>query len=254
MNMSSTQQQPVPNTTPSWSPATTAKVVLGGALGAAALLVGATMAFSPGRSPREMKNAFRDARRLSTVIRTEAPIPAGVVAEIQVGESGYRERPAGAFKLVDQTGAAFGSDDLKGKWWVAGFVFTGCATTCPPMAGAMQHIQASLNDQDEDVRLVFFSVDSDNDTPERLAEFGERYGADPDRWKMLTGEGMRESIWDLATNNFFAGVLKNDGEGAEPIMHSRKFFLVNPDGMIVHHCDGLEASEVEDLIQRVANR
>jgi len=249
--MSRTSPSTVPNTTPAWSPATTAKVILGTAFGAALLLVAATFAFSPGRTPRAMENAFRQSRSLATVVKSDEALPPGTIAEIMLGESNYPVRPVGPFSLVDQTGEPFELADLAGKWWVAGFIFSNCGTTCPPMAGAMQHLQQELIGTPDNIRFVFFSVDSDNDTPEVLAKFGERYGANPDRWKLLTGEGKREEIWKLAKDSFFAGVMHGEGEAVEPILHSRKFFLVNPLGKIVAHYDGLEAAEVADLLERL---
>ena len=49
----------------------------------------------------------------------------------------------------------------------------------------MQKLQDRLP---KEVRLVSFSVDPYNDTPEVLTEYAKRYNADPERWLFLTGD------------------------------------------------------------------
>src|SRR5688572_29878544 len=41
------------------------------------------------------------------------------------------------FSLTNQNNQPFGSDQLKGKVWVAAFIFTKCATACPMMTRKM---------------------------------------------------------------------------------------------------------------------
>src|SRR5437867_323243 len=35
------------------------------------------------------------------------------------------------FKLTDQNGQAFGANELRGRVWIADFMFTRCTATCP---------------------------------------------------------------------------------------------------------------------------
>ncbi|WP_219914242.1 SCO family protein, partial [Bacillus paranthracis] len=41
------------------------------------------------------------------------------------------------FQFTNQDGKPFGTKDLKGKVWVADFMFTNCQTVCPPMTANM---------------------------------------------------------------------------------------------------------------------
>src|SRR5262249_19599637 len=59
---------------------------------------------------------------------------------VPVGALMHRSKQAGtlpqygdvpAFKLVDQDGLPFGSDELRGQPYVADFIFTSCASACP---------------------------------------------------------------------------------------------------------------------------
>ena len=91
------------------------------------------------------------------------------------------------FSLVERSGEALGLADLKGKVWLAGFVFTHCAGPCPLISAQMSALQRPLAEF-EDVRLVSLSVDPERDTPAVLSDYARRYEADPDRWLFLTGK------------------------------------------------------------------
>ncbi len=49
-----------------------------------------------------------------------------------------------AFALTDQLGRPFGRDDLRGKVWVADFVFTSCSDACPRLTQRMKSLQDRL--------------------------------------------------------------------------------------------------------------
>src|SRR5688572_186253 len=91
------------------------------------------------------------------------------------------------FELVDQRGIPFGSTQLRGKVWIANFVFTSCPSVCPRLMEKMQRVQHRSKNAGSYVHLVTFTVDPENDTPERMAEFGRRFKASPYRWTLATG-------------------------------------------------------------------
>lgn len=91
-----------------------------------------------------------------------------------------------AFSLTDQGGRPFGRDDLRGKVWVADFVFTSCSDACPRLTQRMRSLQDRL-DPHEGVGLLSISVDPERDTPEKLREYGRTYGARDEQWRFLTG-------------------------------------------------------------------
>lgn len=90
------------------------------------------------------------------------------------------------FSLTDQRGRPFGRDQLQGKVWVADFVFTSCADACPRLSKQMRALQDRLDPQGR-IGLLSISVDPDRDTPDRLRQYGETYGARDDLWRFLTG-------------------------------------------------------------------
>jgi protein SCO1/2 len=93
------------------------------------------------------------------------------------------------FSLTDQRGRPFGRDDLRGKVWVADFVFTSCSDACPRLTRQMRALQDRLDPHGR-IGLLSISVDPDRDTPDRLRQYGETYGAREDLWRFLTGSPM----------------------------------------------------------------
>lgn len=91
-----------------------------------------------------------------------------------------------AFRLTDQNGRAFGSEDLRGRVWLADFMFTRCPTVCPRLTAIMKRVQHRAEDEHLPLHLVSFTIDPVNDTPRELAAYGRRFGATRD-WTYLTG-------------------------------------------------------------------
>jgi protein SCO1/2 len=91
--------------------------------------------------------------------------------------------------LTDQHGKThkLRSDVIGDRIVVVDFVYTTCTTVCPVLSAAMAQVQGSLDAKAmEEVRLVTITVDPARDTPARMKEYGDRYGAKPG-WLWLTG-------------------------------------------------------------------
>ncbi len=52
-----------------------------------------------------------------------------------------------SFTLTDQTGNTFGSDELRGKVWIATFIFTRSRETTPQQIAQMAELQKHLETQ-----------------------------------------------------------------------------------------------------------
>jgi protein SCO1/2 len=91
------------------------------------------------------------------------------------------------FALTAQDGRSFGSAELRGKTWVAGFIFTRCTTVCPFLVEKMGKLQHRARNLGDAFHLVALSVDPEYDTPERLAEFAKGHRVSPRLWSFLTG-------------------------------------------------------------------
>jgi len=120
--------------------------------------------------------------------------------------------PVPDFSLIERGGRRITLADLRGKVWIANFIYTHCTDTCPLQSARMARLQADLS-AEPDVRLVSITVDPEQDTPEVLAEYAARFGADGDRWLFLAGE--KKAIYALASKGFRLGVV-DPGEPAAP--------------------------------------
>ena len=148
---------------------------------------------------------------------------------------------AATFALTDQDGKPFSSEQLRGKTWVADFIFTHCPGVCPRMTMQMAGLQKTLSGRD--VHFVSFSVDPERDTPEVLKAYARTYDADPTRWHFLTGEkaAMFQAARDMKLTAEPAGVL-----GPE-IAHAEKFLLVDPQGRVRGAYDSKDDTEMKQL-------
>src|SRR5579862_4599506 len=143
------------------------------------------------------------------------------------------------FTLTDQTGAQFSSAaQLKGRVWIADFIFTNCTGPCPRMTSQMHHVQTELAGVDG-VRLVSFTVDPARDTPPVLAEYAARFQAQTGTWFFLTGP--QDALHQLSRNAFLLGDV--DGN----LQHSTRFVLVDRQSKI----RGFYLTSEEDAIPRL---
>ena len=143
----------------------------------------------------------------------------------------------GDFTLTRQDGRDFGSIDLEGKVWVADFIFTNCPGPCPRMTQLMKRLQ----DQAPGVELVSFTVDPDRDTPEVLAAYASKHGAEQSRWHFLTGS--REDLHNLSRHAFKLGSVNRE------LDHSTRFALVDSNGQIRGYYGTQQDSPINRLLE-----
>jgi len=136
------------------------------------------------------------------------------------------------YTLTDHHGKPFGTADLRGKTYIADFVFTSCPSVCPRLTKRMVEVQTRTADLGDSLRLVTFSVDPETDTPEVLAAYAKKYGADEARWTFLTGAlGDVETVV-LRGFKIAMGKKKDTPDGILEIFHGERFVLVDAAGMI----------------------
>lgn len=83
----------------------------------------------------------------------------------------------------------FYDDVIKGKVVVVSFIYTTCRDICPLVTARLEQVREKLGEAvvGREVFFVSISIDPVRDTPERLKEHAEAFGAGPD-WLFLTGE------------------------------------------------------------------
>lgn len=131
------------------------------------------------------------------------------------------------FKLIDQNGVEFTSDQLQGKPWIANFMFTGCVATCPKQTAELKAIQDQLrkDGQSDKIHLISFSVDPGNDTPAVLKRYASNNGVDDQVWKFLTGE--KDELRNAISRDGFKLAVEIDEDDPNTLMHSPSFVLVD---------------------------
>lgn len=133
----------------------------------------------------------------------------------------------GSFALTDQLGQPFTDDAMRGKITIVSFVFTRCDTICPVISMKMARIQEKTFDLGREIKLVSFSVDPAYDTPERLAEYAKKYGADPERWRFVTGP--YDKVYSLIEGPFMTSMMRDQDRpsGVPDIKHGGYFLLLD---------------------------
>lgn len=94
--------------------------------------------------------------------------------------------PAARFELTDQEGNQFDSASLKGKVWMGSVFFANCPGPCFRENQAIADILREIDDPN--FVAVSLTCDPENDTPATLEHYADRFEADPQRWKFLTGD------------------------------------------------------------------
>jgi protein SCO1/2 len=161
------------------------------------------------------------------------PVPPPVLGEVP------------EFSLTNRDERTVRRADLAGSPWVADFIFTRCAASCPMMSLRMERLNRDLP-ADLPVRLVSFTVDPDYDTPAVLERYAASFKA-PARWLFLTGP--RDEMHRLSKEGFKLAVDAGGGPQDEPILHSTRFVLVDGEGKIRGYYEAFDEESMKKLRQ-----
>ena len=91
------------------------------------------------------------------------------------------------FSLTNEFGKPFGTNELKGRFYIANFMFTSCPTTCPALMAKMDLVQKRIRGLGTKAAIVTFTVDPEVDTPETLNKYARKRHSNPFIWSYLTG-------------------------------------------------------------------
>lgn len=143
------------------------------------------------------------------------------------------------FSLTERSGDEIGLAKLRGKIWIADFIYTSCTDTCPLQTAAMAKLQVEFAGKPE-IQLVSFTVDPERDTPKVLSLYADKHQADAKRWYFVTGQ--RDRIIRLIQDGFHLSVatLPNDSDANGMIPHSPRFVLVDKEARIRGYYDSRE--------------
>jgi len=154
------------------------------------------------------------------------------------------------FELLDQFARPFGSKQLRGRVWVANFIFTRCTTVCPMFTAKMRKIQHRTRTLSDVLQMVSISVDPEYDTPERLHAYATKHGASMMRWSFLTGA--LDEVKQTVSEGLKVSMGREGPEGNfEGIFHGSHFVLVDPDMQIRGYYDANDADATNRLLRDV---
>ena len=164
----------------------------------------------------------------------------------QKGIPDAKNWPIEDFTFTNHEGEPFGLEDLKGKIWIADFIFTNCEDVCLPMTSNMVKLQTMVKEEGiENVEFVSFSIDPSVDSPDTLKQFGEQFNVDFNHYHFLTGYD-QAFIEKFAVDNFKTLVKKPEGQ--DQVIHGTDFCLVDQEGKIMKFYTGLNDIPFEEII------
>ena len=132
---------------------------------------------------------------------------------------------------------------LRGRVWIADFVYTRCAGPCPMLSANMASLQKRLP---KSVGLLSFTVDPDHDSPEALTAYARDFQADPQRWFFVDGD--KAALLKLFRDGFQIAVAENAAaEPGQNVAHTTKFVLIDGDGRIRGYYDGDDRVSLDKL-------
>ena len=157
----------------------------------------------------------------------QAPLPAP--ERMAPGE------PAADFTLVGTDGEPFDSKSLRGKVWFGSVFFSNCPGPCFRENQSIAEILREVDDPS--LVAVSLTCDPENDTPEALGRYADRFEADPARWKFLTGD--MAVIKQVANKTFLLP--------AEVGVHSERGVVFDREGRLRGSFHLLQADRVREM-------
>jgi protein SCO1/2 len=148
------------------------------------------------------------------------------------------------FNLIDQNAQPVTKTSLRGRVWVAGFIFTRCGGQCIIITNGMTELNKKLADAPA-IQLISFSMDPEFDSPEVLKTYAATHGGGSPRWRFVTGS--KDEVYRLTRDDFLLGIKEAAGNKEEPIIHSSMLALVDRMGRVRGYYSGIMPEEVSKL-------
>lgn len=133
--------------------------------------------------------------------------------------------------------------DLRGRVWVADFVFTRCAGPCPLLTANLSALRKRLP---QGTGLLSFTVDPDYDSPAVLAAYATKFSAGPE-WLFVTGP--KPALTALVRDGFLLPVVEDaKAEPGSRVTHSTKFVLLDAESRVRGWYDGDDYDALDRLV------
>lgn len=132
------------------------------------------------------------------------------------------------FELHNHEGSKTHLADLKGEYVLITFGYTHCPDVCPTTLSALNRTLNELDSLQDDVRVLFITVDPQRDTEKRLKEYIPFFN---ENFVGLTGD--QESLEKIA-KSYSVFYEKVDGESKAGyfLNHTPSVYLIDPEGRL----------------------
>ena len=152
--------------------------------------------------------------------KAETPAPVEVPALRDFGGIG------GDFALVDQHGASFELQSLRGQAAMLFFGYTYCPDICPVTLSKMGRVYQLLGEDQQELTTLFITVDPKRDTQEKLAEYLDYFAIDA-----IGLRGDKEEI-DQVVRQYGAHYSLGEEQAAYLVDHSTYTYLIDQQGKV----------------------
>ena len=152
--------------------------------------------------------------------KAETPAPVEVPSLRDFGGIG------GDFALVDQHGASFELQSLRGQAAMLFFGYTYCPDICPVTLSKMGRVYQLLGEDQQELTTLFVTVDPKRDTQEKLAEYLDYFAIDA-----IGLRGDKEEI-DQVVRQYGAHYSLGEEQTAYLVDHSTYTYLIDQQGKV----------------------
>jgi len=142
-----------------------------------------------------------------------------------------------SFRVIDQNDKTFSNQQLRGKWHLLSYGYTYCPDVCHTTLSILAKFTAQLKQQglDKDLQILFYSIDHQRDTPQRLQYYLSLFSDDfiglthrdtekSDAEALEDSLGMISSIETIDTEH------STTEDQAYRVSHNAMLYLINPAG------------------------
>ena len=150
----------------------------------------------------------------------ETPAPVEVPSLQDFGGIG------GDFALVDQHGARFELQSLRGQAAMLFFGYTYCPDICPVTLSKMGRVYQFLGEDQQELTTLFITVDPKRDTQEKLAEYLDYFAIDA-----IGLRGNKEEI-DQVVRQYGAHYSLGEEQASYLVDHSTYTYLIDQQGKV----------------------
>lgn len=153
------------------------------------------------------------------------------------------------FALLDQHGRALTRAALKGRWTVLFAGFTHCPDICPTTLTTLTALAERLQDEGQELQVLFLSLDPERDDPATLAPYLEYFNPG-----FIGATGEVDEIDALMAALGLAYIQVPTGAETYTIDHSTALALIDPRARVVAYFKPplRDAALAEDLLPVLA--